>query len=138
MNAIAFTREVRAQRASKDVVQRSADDVFAATVRLAASRRVQGNFSCAACAKQPGGQITQHRVQPSNKKYFCLRLTQITCVLSPSRALEEGRIAIVTDVGAGCGGRKDAIDEQRLSGRQSRVVLTPRWQVSSSQGAHAS
>jgi hypothetical protein len=48
-------------------------------------------------------------------------------LLSLSRALEEGRFAIVTDVGAGCGGRKDAIDEQRLSGRQSRVVLTPRW-----------
>jgi hypothetical protein len=52
-----------------------------------------------------------------------------------SRALEEGRFAIVTDVGAGCGGRKDAIDEQRLSGRQSRVVLTPQWQVSNSQKA---
>jgi hypothetical protein len=49
--------------------------------------------------------------------------------LSLSRALEEGRVAIVTDVGAGCGGRKDAIDDQRLSGRQSRVVLTPQWQV---------
>jgi hypothetical protein len=84
------------------------------------------------------GQITRYCVQPLLQKYFDLRSTQITCVLSPSRALEEGRIAIVTDVGAGCGGRKDAIDEQRLSGRRSRVVLTPQWLVSSSREAHAS
>jgi len=39
---------------------------------------------------------------------------------------QEGRIAIVTDVGAGCGGRGGALDEWRRRGRRSRVVLTPR------------
>ena len=38
----------------------------------------------------------------------------------------EGRFAIVTDVGAGCGGREGVFDERRSSGRRSRVVLTPR------------
>jgi hypothetical protein len=38
----------------------------------------------------------------------------------------EGRIAIVTDVEAGCGGRGWADDERPRRGRPSRVVLTPR------------
>ncbi|WP_154073515.1 hypothetical protein [Bradyrhizobium erythrophlei] len=35
-------------------------------------------------------------------------------------------MAIVTNVGVGCGGRVGAFDEQRRCGRQNRVVLTPR------------
>jgi hypothetical protein len=55
-------------------------------------------------------------------------------VLCPAKSLHkrghpapvEGRIAIVTDVGAGCGGRGSARDEYADRGRRSRVVLTPR------------
>jgi len=45
-------------------------------------------------------------------------------------------LAIVTNVGTGCGGRGGAFDEQRQSGRRSRVVLTPRrWRQVCSQDA---
>jgi hypothetical protein len=40
----------------------------------------------------------------------------------PSR----GALAIVTNVGVGCGGRGGAFDEQRQRVRRRRVVLTPR------------
>ena len=52
-------------------------------------------------------------VQTPLQKYFCLRLTQITCVFPSSRP-ERGALAIVTDVGAGSGGRGCAFDEQRV------------------------
>src|SRR5579863_924833 len=39
---------------------------------------------------------------------------------------QEGRFAIVTNVGAGCGGRVGAQDECADRGRRSRVVLTSR------------
>ena len=98
------------------------------------------------------GEGKTHRVRKINLDSILLICPSCQCVAAveldregksaayflPSRALEEGRIAIVTDVGAGSDGRKNAIDEQRLSVRQNRVVLTPRWQVSSSWEAHAS
>jgi hypothetical protein len=50
---------------------------------------------------------------------------------SPARSAHpvphEGRIAIVTDVGAGCGGRERRQETNDVArGRRSRVVLTPR------------
>jgi hypothetical protein len=49
----------------------------------------------------PDGQIREVCVQPHLQKYFCFHSTQITCLLTPSRAHQEGRFAIVTDVGCG-------------------------------------
>jgi hypothetical protein len=52
----------------------------------------------------------------------------------------EGRIAIVTDVGAGCGGRERRQETNDVAcGRRSRVVLTPRrWcQVGDDASHHA-
>src|SRR5437868_10825512 len=96
----------------------------------------------------PDGQITscfaRMPVQPLLQKYFVSRLTQITSKshIVPSR--QEGRIARRHERGTGCGGRESARralaiagrdeprersasvqDDRRLSGRQSRVVLTP-------------
>jgi hypothetical protein len=51
--------------------------------------------------------------QPRLQKYFCFLLTQITGLFRAVSSLTEGRIAIVTDVGMGCGEREGAFDEQR-------------------------
>jgi hypothetical protein len=51
-------------------------------------------------------------VQPCSQKYFCFLLTQITGLFGPSHS-SRGALAIVTNVGMGCGGRGCAIDEQR-------------------------
>jgi hypothetical protein len=82
-------------------------------------------------------------VQPYLQKYFCFLLTQITFLFHAVPALIKGRIAIVTNVGQGCGGRECVVarersqgglnsvsdrrraDERRRRGRQSRVVLAP-------------
>ena len=51
----------------------------------------------------------------------------------PLSCPERGALAIVTNVGMGCGGRGGAFDEQRQGGRRSRVVLTPRrWRQAGS------
>jgi hypothetical protein len=44
-------------------------------------------------------------VQSSNQKHFALRGPQITFIFRAIPHLQEGRIAIVTYVGAGCSGR---------------------------------
>ena len=50
----------------------------------------------------------------------------------PLSCPERGALAIVTNVGTGCGGRGGAFDERRQGGRRSRVVLTPRrWRQAS-------
>ena len=54
----------------------------------------------------PRGQITRCCVQPVLQKYFCFLLTQITCLLLAIPSRDEGTLAIVTDVGAGSGGRE--------------------------------
>jgi hypothetical protein len=61
----------------------------------------------------PDGPFLDSPVQPRQQKYSCSLLTQITGLFTAVPALSEGRIAIVTDVGRGCGGRGGAIDEQR-------------------------
>ena len=60
------------------------------------------------CAKNL---ISSNRIQadlgrpvPSAKNISLRRLTQITCIFAHP-VPHEGRLAIVTDVGAGCGGR---------------------------------
>jgi hypothetical protein len=60
----------------------------------------------------PGGQITDTPVQRRPQKYFRFFLTQITCISLAIPAHTEGRFAIVTDVGTGCGGREERIDER--------------------------
>jgi hypothetical protein len=60
------------------VFSKVADEVFAATVSLAASLRVQGNFGSTACGKTTRRANHRHRVQPSREKYSCFLLTQIT------------------------------------------------------------
>jgi len=53
----------------------------------------------------PGGQIADTPVQPLLQKYFGSLQTQITCLFPVIPHPQEGRIAIVTDVGRG-----DAMD----------------------------
>jgi hypothetical protein len=78
----------------------------------------------------------KNRISPTGSSCFYLSSPAAKNILLPvfgkslsyfrRPAHSEGRFAIVTDVGAGCGGRGGALDEQRSSGRRSRVVLTPR------------
>jgi hypothetical protein len=76
-------------------------------------------------------------VQSLPKKYFHFLPTQITGISHAVPPFSQGRFAIVTDV------RRDAVDaecaddERHSSGRQRRVVLTPRrWrQVGGSNSA---
>ncbi len=53
----------------------------------------------------PDGQITQKLVQPSSQKYSASSQTQIKSISIDVPARTEGRFAIVTNVGQGCGGR---------------------------------
>src|SRR5258708_37248525 len=75
-------------------------------------------------------------VQSCLQKYSVSRLTQITSKTHPV-SFHRGAYRDRHGRGMGCGGRGSAIDEQRLSGRRSRVVLTPRrWcQVGGSNSA---
>jgi len=96
---------------------------------------------------QPVGQITscfpKWPVQPLLQKYFVSGLTQISCISQSSRPTR-GAYRDRHERGAGCGGRESVRramavagrdeprersasvqDDRRLSGRQSRVVLTP-------------
>ena len=59
------------------------------------------------------------------QKYFRSSPKQITSLVAPSRS-SKGRIAIVTDAERDAVDASSAADEQRLSGRRSRVVLMPR------------
>jgi hypothetical protein len=78
----------------------------------------------------------QKPVQPPLQKYSCFVLLQISSLITPSRPTR-GAYRDRHGRGTGCGGRGSAIDEQRLSGRRRRVVLTPRrWcQVGGSNSA---
>jgi hypothetical protein len=63
----------------------------------------------------PVGQFFDCGVQSHFKKYSASPLTQISSGDSPSRP-ERGALAIVTDVGAGCGGRGGI---RRVCGRRA-------------------
>jgi hypothetical protein len=55
----------------------------------------------------------QNLVQPASEKYFAFAVGQISATSSRHPApFKEGRFAIVTNVGAGCGGRGSARDER--------------------------
>jgi hypothetical protein len=76
--------------------------------------------------KQPDGQITQNA-----SSFVCFCFTEIKIdsrqyqlYVSRIPFQPEGRLAIVTKRGAGCGGRGRADNERRGCGRRSRVVLT--------------
>ena len=56
-------------------------------------------------------------VQPSLQKYTSSRRPQISPTSQPVPARQEGRIAIVTDVGSECGGRGSARYADKIAGR---------------------
>ncbi len=64
----------------------------------------------------PDGLRVRNRVQPSLEKYFAFSETQISITTRVIPCPQEGRIAIVTDVGAGCGGRGSAGRVHELQG----------------------
>jgi hypothetical protein len=97
------------------------------------------------CGDLPVGQFVDRRVESPLQKYSCFHSPQITSTTPAIPSHTEGRIAIVTDVGAGCGGRGSVLratglqggffesvsdqqhaDERCFRVRQNRVVLTPR------------
>jgi len=59
-------------------------------------------------------------------KIFPFAIPQIKSITRAIPAHTEGRFAIVTNVGQGCGGRGGALTNAPASGQRSRVVLTPR------------
>src|SRR3981189_1314438 len=63
-------------------------------------------------------------VQPLFEKYFCF--SEIESPVYSRRPVPQRGARDRHGRGAGCGGRGGAFDEWRLSGRRSRVVLTPR------------
>src|SRR4029079_17715023 len=72
----------------------------------------------------PDGQIT---VQPSREKYFAFAVGQISATSSRHPVpLQEGRFAIVTNVGCGMRWTRRCARRARQCVRRSRVVLTPR------------
>ena len=56
-------------------------------------------------------------VQPSLQKYTSSRFPQISPTSQPVPARQEGRIAIVTDVGSECGGHGSARCADKIAGR---------------------
>ena len=74
----------------------------------------------------PDGQIGELHVQPPSQKYSGVLFNPNHFYIHLIPPSQEGRFAIVTDVEAGCGGRRRRVDEGAVAGRRSRVVLTPR------------
>ena len=93
----------------------------------------------------PDGRAVENPVESPLQKYFASPVGQIISTTSRHPTPQEGRIAIVTDAGCGCGGRGSVLramgsqggffesvsghrhaDERCCSVRQNRVVLTPR------------
>src|SRR6266567_4842019 len=64
----------------------------------------------------PDRQSREYRVQPSRKKYFASRLGRNRFIDSVVPAHQEGRIAIVTDVGLGMRWTQ-GVEAQSLRGR---------------------
>ena len=95
----------------------------AARIRPRNPLRVETNFARAFNANPP--------VQSSRQKYSAWRVGQISRILSRIPSRQEGRIAIVTNVEAGSGGRETSqhsfseCRRTRSCGRPSRVVLAP-------------
>jgi hypothetical protein len=75
----------------------------------------------------PTGKFSKTLSSPSAKNFWLVPSGKSTSQVRPSRAPQEGRIAIVTNVG--CGMRWTPwlrTTNAVLGGRRSRVVLTPR------------
>src|ERR1700674_350218 len=70
--------------------------------------RLKKKFSCGINAILP--------VQSCLKKYFPSRFPQITSIFRAIPSHSEGRFAIVTDVGTGCGGRGGGARRAALTG----------------------
>ena len=64
-------------------------------------RDTRGNCSSQSCGDLPVGRFVDRRVQPPLQKYFCFRTPQITSTTPAIPSHQEGRFAIVTDVGCG-------------------------------------
>ena len=79
-------------------------------------------------ADLPDGLSFKNPVQPAHEKYSARAVGQIIFRSLRHLIPLEGRFAIVTSVGMGCGGRVDTLDETWRGGRPSRVVLmSRRW-----------
>jgi hypothetical protein len=77
--------------------------------------------------------ISRTRVKPRVKKYFCFPESKTRLYNQPTRPIQRGCFANVTDVRAGCGGHSGARDGCVGCGWRNRVVPTPQRLVSSSQ-----
>jgi hypothetical protein len=67
-------------------------------------------------ADLPVGRFVERGVQPCLQKYFGFRTPQITSRTLAIPSHTEGRFAIVTDVGTGCGGRGSVLRAMGLQG----------------------
>jgi hypothetical protein len=76
-------------------------DAYEAQLRIGERRK---NFACRANHPKP--------VKPASRKYSAFAVGQITATSSPHPGPQEGRFAVVTNVGPGCGGRGSVRDER--------------------------
>jgi hypothetical protein len=74
------------------------------------------------CGDLPVGWLVDRCVQPCLQKYFASPVGQIISTNSRHPTPQEGRIAIVTDVGMGCGGRGSVWRAMGSQGRSMRPV----------------
>ena len=94
-----------------------------------ASKSIVANFAFSAA---DDGASTPPPVQPFARKYSRSLLTQLTSISIAIPHPQEGRFAIVTDVGSGMRWTRGALlTRAHPCGRRSRVVLTPQWLASS-------
>ena len=96
---------------------------------LGGQTKSAGSISSFGCGPQQQSRPTGkslNPVQPPRQKYFCFSEVANQVYIRSRPVPTEGRFAIVTECGAGCGGRGCADNEGAGSGRRSRVVLTPR------------
>ena len=71
---------------------------------------------------RPANQSLSHfSVESTAQKYFASRLPQIKFITLAVSSLNEGRIAIVTDVGMGCGGRENVVRANMIAGRVDEI-----------------
>jgi hypothetical protein len=75
-------------------------------ISFASTLPLQGRVSELICPSGKSPPNAQNLSSPPRKKYFAFSETQISCNVRAVPSSQEGRLAIVTDVEAGCGGRK--------------------------------
>ena len=68
------------------------------------------------CGDLPVGHFVEKAVYPPLQKYFASPVGQIISTNSRHPTPSEGRIAIVTDAGCGCGGRGSVLRAMGLQG----------------------